>query len=110
MHLKDNVKRKMSELNIDLSAAREIKGDIFGDKLESAREGGLVDCQSEKEYNKALAVIVKWWSPLYKNAKSFLKYFSAGPANTIKHASGHLLNVWTRFPFYYLHSESQRMS
>ena len=29
MHLKDNVKRKLSELNIGLSAAHEIKGDII---------------------------------------------------------------------------------
>ena len=45
MHLKDNVKRKLSELNIGLNAAREIKGDIFGVKLENPQEGGLVDCQ-----------------------------------------------------------------
>ena len=84
MHLKDNVKRKLSELNIGLNAAREIKGDIFGVKLENAREGGLVDCQSEKDYNKALEVMKKSWPPLHENAKSFLEYFLAGLANTIK--------------------------
>ena len=77
MHLKDNVKRKLSELNIGLSAAHEIKGDIIGVKLASAREGGLVDCHSEKEYNEALEVITKRSPPLHENAKSFLEYFLA---------------------------------
>ena len=102
MHLKDNVKRKLSELNNDLSAARETKDDIFGVKLESVQDGGLVDFQLEKEYDEASEVIIKRCPPLPKNAKSFLEYFLAGPANTIQDSI-----CWTGFPSYCLHSECQ---
>ena len=83
MHLKDNVKRKLLELNINSNAGREITRDIFGLESESCREGGLVDCQSETEYSETLEVIKKRWPPLHENAKSFLEYFLAGPAKTI---------------------------
>ncbi|CAH3133604.1 unnamed protein product, partial [Porites lobata] len=44
IHLRDNVKRKLSELGISGSVADEIVCDIFGKVLGEVTEGGLVDC------------------------------------------------------------------
>ena len=78
MHLKDNVKRELLELNINSNAGREITRDIFGLESESCREGGLVDCRSEKEYSEALEVIKKRWPPLHENAKIVPRIFLGG--------------------------------
>ena len=84
IHLKDNVKQKLSVLKVDPIPSREITHDIFGCNLDGAREGGLVDCKSEEEFDMAIEDIKKRWPPLHTNAASFLDYFLAGPANTIK--------------------------
>lgn len=65
-------------------AAREITSDIFGCKLDGAREGGLVDCKSEEEFQSALNELKKRWPTLHNNAKHFLSYFVKGPADVIK--------------------------
>ena len=77
IHLKDNVKQKLSELAIDSKAAREITNDIFGCNLDGVREGGLVDCKSEK-FHSALNEVNKRWPILHNNAKHFLPYFVIG--------------------------------
>ena len=59
IHLKDNVKQKLSEHAIDSKAAREITSDIFGCKLDGDREGGLVDCKPEEEFQSALDEVKK---------------------------------------------------
>ena len=75
IHLKDNVKQKLSELAIDSKAAREITNDIFGCNLDGVREAGLVDCKSEEEFHSALNEVCKRWPILHNNAKHFLPYF-----------------------------------
>ena len=84
IHLKDNVRQKLSELAIDSKAAREITNDIFGCNLDGVREGGLVDCKSEEEFHSALNEVNKRWPTLHNNAKHFLSYFVKGPADVIK--------------------------
>jgi transposase-like protein len=49
IHLKGNIKHKLSSLNINKSAVREITADC---DLEDACEGRLVDCTSENEFEQ----------------------------------------------------------
>ena len=53
------MKQKLSEHAIDSKAAREITSDIFGCKLDGDREGGLVDCKPEEEFQSALDEVKK---------------------------------------------------
>lgn len=84
MHLKDNVKRKLSELRIEPTPARAITNDIFGCDLGGIKEGGLVDCTSEEEFDRSLKEIEKRWPVLHRNATNFLTYFLEEPAPVIR--------------------------
>ena len=54
VHLKDNVKRKLNDLDIGGIAASEDFFDIFGKGMGNVAEGGLVDCKSTGEFDSAL--------------------------------------------------------
>ena len=75
LHLKDNARKKLTELGIDGVTQRDIMKDIFGCELEGTREGGLVDCTSEEEYDKSLELIKTRWPPKHSNAETFLNFF-----------------------------------
>ena len=87
IHLRDNVKRKLSELEITGSVASEIVSDIFGKALGEVTEGGLVDCTSGAEFDTALDNVKRKWATLHKNGAKFTTYFLTEKAEVIRESA-----------------------
>ena len=87
IHLRDNVKRKLSELGISGSVADEIVCDIFGKVLGEVTEGGLVDCTSGAEFDIALNNVKRKWPGLHKNGDQFTTYFLKENAEVIRESA-----------------------
>lgn len=84
IHLKDNVKRKLNDLDIGGIAASEIFFDIFGKGMGNVAEGGLVDCKSTEEFDAALEDAMKNWKSLHENGAKFCGYFLKEKADVIR--------------------------
>ena len=84
IHMKDNVKRKLSPLGITGLTAQEIISDIFGKKVDGGLDGGLVDLTSDKEFDDAVASILDKWSTIHENGPKFVEYFLKEKADVIR--------------------------
>ena len=73
--MKDNVKRKLSQLGITGTTAKEIIYDIFGKQVDGGLDGGLADCTSDKEFEDAVASVTDKWNTMYENGGKFVHYF-----------------------------------
>ena len=64
-HLRQNIKDKLRDLNCSTqSVCNEILADIFGRRVGSHFESGLVDSDSSSSFNKALKVLEPKWNNL----------------------------------------------
>jgi hypothetical protein len=87
IHMRDNVKRKLSEIGITGAVAAEIMYDIFGKKLDGGIKGGLVHCTSSQEFDTALTVMVEKWNTLHNHGGKFVEYFLKEKADVIREAA-----------------------
>lgn len=87
IHMRDNVKQKLSEIGIAGNVASEIVFDIFGKKVECGIEGGLVDCTSSDEFDTALKVVVEKWNTVHDHCAKFVEYFLKEKADVIREAA-----------------------
>ncbi len=83
IHLRDNIQRKLQELGIAKEIALEIMSDIFGKNVGDKREGGLIDCTSPDEFDRACDNAVEKWSNLDKG-KEFVPYFLDGRSDVLR--------------------------
>ena len=86
IHMRDNVKRKLSEIGITGTVASEIVFDIFCKKVDGGIQGGLVDCTSSDEFDTALKVVVEKWNTLHNHGGKFVEYFLKEKAEVIREA------------------------
>ena len=84
IHMKDNVKRKLSQLGITGTLAKEIVFDIFGKKVDGGIDGGLVDCTSDKEFEDAVTSVTDKWNTIHENGAKFVHYFLKEKADVIR--------------------------
>jgi hypothetical protein len=84
IHMRDNIKRKLTDLGISGIPASQIISDIFGKTLGDEREGGLIDCNSVQEHDIALKTISEQWPTLHKQGSKFLQYFKKEKAEAIR--------------------------
>ena len=63
-HFRQNVKRKLQELQYPESSIKEILGDIFGCNQGSIFSEGLVDSNSDEEYDEKLCLLEERWNRL----------------------------------------------
>ena len=84
IHLRDNVKRKLDELQITGAEATEIMFDIFRKGMGDVTEGGLVDCRSPDEFEVGVRNATKRWQNLHKNGEKFFSYFLKEKADVIR--------------------------
>ena len=63
-HLCQNVKDKLSSLNIDANVCLEMFADIFDRQKGTHFESGLVDCTSKKIFWKSLGTLKERWNNL----------------------------------------------
>ena len=60
LHFRENIERKLQQLNISISTIKEYRRDIFGNP--SQLELGLVDAESESELDAMLNSLEKVWN------------------------------------------------
>ena len=63
-HLRQNLKQKLTSLNLDQNVQRDIIADIFGRQVGTHSELGLVDAESKGFFWKALANLKERWNNL----------------------------------------------
>lgn len=66
-HLRQNIKEKLRSLNFPSSVIQEIIADIFGKRVGSHFEIGLVDAESESSFTKMLDAVKVSWNNLEKS-------------------------------------------
>jgi hypothetical protein len=69
IHMKDNVKQKLTQLGITGDVASETMSDLFGKKIDGGIDGGLVDCSSSEEFDSALTSATEKWNTIHENGK-----------------------------------------
>ena len=84
IHMKDNVKRKLSQLGITGMLAKEIVFDIFGKKVDGGIDGGLVNCTSDKEFEDAVTSVTDKWNTIHENGAKFVHCFLKEKADVIR--------------------------
>ena len=84
IHMKDNVKQKLTQLGITGDVASEIMSDVFGKKIDGGKDGGLVDCSSSEEFDSALTSATERWNTIHENGKDFVHYFLNEKADVIR--------------------------
>ena len=58
--------------------------DIFGKPTGDVLEGGLIDCTSPEEFDKALDTITTKWKNMHRNGHKFVDYFMKEKADVIR--------------------------
>lgn len=84
IHMKDNVKRKLSDEGISGVIASEIVFDIFGKSVGHTLEGGLVNCLSSEEFDVALGNVTEKWKGMHQNGRNFVEYFLKHSAHVLR--------------------------
>ena len=64
IHFRQNIKRKLHELQYPESTSKEILDDVFGCKQGSTFSEGLVDSNSDEEFNEKLSLLEERWKQL----------------------------------------------
>lgn len=80
MHMKDNIKSKLSSLGVPPAVGKEYMADIFG------REGeaGLVHCQDGTEFDNGLQNLKTVWETRHAKGTDFYQYFVKNKASVIR--------------------------
>lgn len=76
IHLKKNVEKKLQELGIKGKTKDEVVADIFGRKIGSIHESGLIDAKDAESFDAMLVSLDERWSAQHANGKEFHKWFS----------------------------------
>ncbi|XP_062611131.1 uncharacterized protein LOC134272979 isoform X2 [Saccostrea cucullata] len=84
IHMKDNIKKKLTDLSIKAEEATEYIQDIFGKQINSEKVPGLVDCFSSDEFDQKLESLKPLWTNRHPYGDEFLKYFTTFKADLIK--------------------------
>lgn len=63
-HLRQNLKEKLSTLNLELRVSKEMLSDVFGRQVGTHLESGLVDANSKTIFCTALKRLKDRWNNL----------------------------------------------
>ena len=80
IHMKDNIKNKLSSLCVPNHVAREYMSDIFG----WGEEAGLVHCVDGASFDQALKKLQAVWETRHVKGKEFYEYFSKNKASAVR--------------------------
>ena len=61
LHFKDNIKRELTERGITAEAKKQFSDEIFGIQDGTTKYTGLVDCNSDEEFDSKLAALKANW-------------------------------------------------
>ena len=90
IHVRRNIKDKLHELHVREGAVQVILGDIFGRDVELEQMDGLVDAESEEEFDVGVQFLCQKWQQ-FDSVESgpvhvFCEWFKRYKCNTIKQA------------------------
>lgn len=80
MHMKHNIKSKLSSLGVPPAVAKEYMADIFG----RGEEAGLVHCQNGAEFDRGLDNLKSVWETRHAKGTDFFQYFIKNKASPIR--------------------------
>ena len=80
MHMKDNIKSKLSSLGVPPAVGKEYMVDIFGQE----GEAGLVHCQNGTEFDRGLQNLKTVWEKRHAKGSDFYLYFIRKKASAIR--------------------------
>ena len=75
LHMKDNVRSKMTKLGITKSTATKYMHDIFGRDISDERQPGLIGSIFAEEFDTKLSNVKTLWSERHRNGLEFYIYF-----------------------------------
>ena len=84
LHMKDNIKQKLLNLNISTNESKIFMDDIFGIQIGQSKRAGLVDCTSEDAFDKMLESLKDDWCNRHPNGEEFFQYFITYKSDLIK--------------------------
>ena len=70
-HLRDNIERKLKDMNFDQQAITELKADIFGTIVDGVHEQGLSDANDEDDFVVRLASLQRKWNAFELQHRAF---------------------------------------
>ena len=80
IHMKDNIKKKLSSLGVPNHVAREYMSDIF----RRGEEAGLVHCVDGASFDQALKKLQVVWETRHVKGKEFYEYFSKNKPSAVR--------------------------
>ena len=86
-HCRENVKRKLRELNMPSEPIKDYILEIFGGQNQTTFIEGLADANSERDFDEKLGVLEDVWNDrerLYSATAQFFSYFSKYKAKVFK--------------------------
>ena len=90
IHMRRNIKDKLHNLRVCEGTVQVILGDIFGRNVEMQQVDGLVDAESEEEFDKGTQILCKKWQHFDSEESgpmhAFSEWFKRYKCSTIKQA------------------------
>ena len=83
IHMRDNIEKKLRQLNERSSTIRDVVEDIFGKKEEAEKTAGLVDCTDSTFETERDKLYEKWLSVMEKG-EQFVQYFKDNKEDKIR--------------------------
>ena len=85
LHMKDNIRAKLTKTNLNTLQVNEVVEDIFGKKIGEVVEPGLVDSLNPEDYDKMAEELFVKWNEIYVDSmKEFILYFKSKKSQLIK--------------------------
>ena len=84
LHMKDNIKSKLFNLDIGPDVSKTYMEDIFGVQIGHVKKIGLVDSLSEDSFDQNLTSLKDDWCVRHPNGEAFYQYFTTYKSELIK--------------------------
>ena len=88
IHVRRNLKEKLSECHIPIDLSQKILDDVFGKKLGGVFIEGIVDASDDRDFQSKLEALRQSWQnsalPSEANLERFIDYFMAHKASVIR--------------------------
>ena len=86
IHMRDNIKSKLCALDFSQDARTKILNDIFGRNVGEAKVKGLIDTETDTEFETMLNDVIEEWEQIQPSDKigQFVKYFKDNKVQQIQ--------------------------
>ncbi len=104
IHFKDNLKRELTKRGIPAVVKKQFIDDIFGKQVDDVKQKGLVDCESEEEFDERLEALKDKWNDMDKVYRahgviSFFAWFKKEKVSIFGLDISYKVSIATKVPF-----------